>query len=349
MTRAASSGVTMRIVDARDDGLRLDRWFRSHYPALGHGALEKMLRKGQIRVAGSRVKANFRVSAGDEIRVPPDVPPDVPGGSDEHAPATRRPKFDERRDQKANAAFISNLIIFEDDDIMVLNKPAGIAVQGGTNTTRHIDGMLASMEKNGERPRLVHRLDRDTSGVLLLAKSRIAAAKLGGAFQRHEVDKTYWALTAATPRPREGTIDAPLSKQSSADGHERMAQDDRAGSKKAITDFQLIDAAGDGVAFLALRPRTGRTHQLRVHCAMIEAPIVGDGKYGGAAAKIHGVARGLHLHCRSMRFPHPRTGRVETLVAPLEGHMKQTWKFFAFDQSAEVSWPDLFDVKARKR
>jgi 23S rRNA pseudouridine955/2504/2580 synthase len=327
-----SGGVKTLTVAEGESGMRLDRWFKAHFPALGHGALEKLLRTGQVRVGGGRVKANRRLEAGEEVRVPPQA------SFADSAPAAEKTQ----RYSAEDAAFIRKLMLFEDKAILALNKPFGLAVQGGEKTRRHIDGMLASLEKDGERPRLVHRLDRDTGGLLILAKTRRAAAALGGAFQRHEVEKTYWALVAGTPHPREGTIDFRIAKRMvrvADEEQERVIAVDDEESKKAITDFQTVESVGD-VSFIALRPRTGRTHQIRVHCAAMGTPIVGDGKYGGAASRIEGVSPSLHLFCRSMTFPHPDTGKPKTLSAPLTGHMLETWKFFGFAASAETTWPD---------
>lgn len=313
-----------------EEGMRLDRWFKAHYPALRHGQLEKLLRTGQVRVDGGRVKANRRLQAGETVRVPP-----LGEGAAAPAPSGSRPS-------REDAEFIRKLTIFEDKSILVLNKPFGLAVQGGAKTARHIDGMLASLEKDGERPRLVHRLDRDTGGVLILAKSRAVAARLGSALQRRDVDKVYWALVAGAPHPRQGTIDLPIAKRmvsAPAGMQERVVPAEGEDAKKAITDFQVIDDAAPAAAFLALRPRTGRTHQLRVHCAALGTPIVGDGKYGGPAARLEGVANKLHLFCRSMSFEHPKTGQRLTVTAPLTGHMLETWKFFGFSTNATCDWP----------
>ncbi len=308
--------------------MRVDRWFKAHFPDVRHGELEKYLRKGHVRVAGGRVKANRRLEAGEQIRIPP--------LSDNPAPALRKVK-------PYDASEIRKMILFEDADFMALNKPFGLAVQGGTNTKHHLDGMLASLEKDGERPRLVHRLDKDTGGLMLVAKTRQAAQRLGDAFKGHAVEKTYWALAAGVPRPREGTINLAVAKKMIRIGdgeEERVVPADGKDSKKAMTDYQTLDEAGEGIAFLAMRPVTGRTHQLRVHAAAIGCPIIGDGKYGGPAAQVEGVSPKLHLFCRSMIFPHPKTGRKMTLFAPLTGHMLDTWNFFAFDKNAPCEWPE---------
>ncbi|MBI1364914.1 MAG: RluA family pseudouridine synthase [Alphaproteobacteria bacterium] len=322
---------TIKVTES-EAGMRLDRWFRSHFPNLKHGELEKLLRKGQVRVEGGRVKASRRLEPGETIRIPPiaEKPAEKP------APAPNAKARREDRD------FLKSLILFEDESLIALNKPFGLAVQGGSKTTRHIDGMLAALEEDGERPRLVHRLDRDTGGLLILAKTRAAAAKLGGAFQRHEVDKTYWALVAGAPHPRQGTIDLPIAKRMVRIGEgkrERVVPAEGEDAKKAVTDFQILDGAGAGVSFLALRPRTGRTHQLRVHCAAAGAPIVGDSKYGGPVSRLEGVAPKLHLFCREMTFPHPKDGVPITIRAALSGHMLDSWRFFHFDECADATWP----------
>ena len=324
------SGVQTVTVADKDDGLRLDRWFRTHYPALNHGALEKLLRTGQVRVNGARAKANRRVEAGETIRVPP-IKDAAPPSAGPHAP------------RKEDADFIRKITLFEDDHILALNKPFGLAVQGGTKIQRHVDGMLASLEKDGDQPRLVHRLDADTGGLLILARTRRAAAALSKSFQGRGVEKTYWALCAGKPPHPEGTIDLAIAKKMvwSDDGQtERMTAADDDEAKKAITDYMTLDSAGP-VSFLALKPVTGRTHQLRVHCSAIGAPIVGDRKYGGPKARVEGTGDGLLLFCRAMTFPHPETGKATTLVAPLTGRMKDAFELFDFDANAKVVWPSL--------
>ncbi|MEM9169654.1 MAG: RluA family pseudouridine synthase [Pseudomonadota bacterium] len=328
------SGVMQRTVSDDETGMRLDRWFRTHYPAVRHGALEKLLRTGQIRVDGGRVKAARRLEAGEVVRVPPI-------DAAEPAPAKRAPKpMSAARAREQIAA----MTLYEDDAVLALAKPFGLPVQGGRGAGAHIDAYLQAIARDPEdRARLVHRLDRDTGGLLLVAKSRRAAAALSGAFQRREIDKTYWALVVGAPSPREGTIDfkiAPRMVRVGDQDQERIAPSDADDAKKAFTDFQTVDDAGGGVAFVALKPITGRKHQLRVHCAASGAPIVGDRKYGGARAVVDGVSDRLHLFCREMTVRHPTTGRKLTLRAPLDGHMAQTWRFFGFDAEATVAWPE---------
>ena len=320
-------------VTAADDDMRLDRWFRQHFPQVRHGELEKLLRKGNIRVNGSRVKSNYRVAAGEMIRVPPI-----------DADSGRRREEGTQRLSAEDKEFIHSLVIHRDSHIIALNKPFGIAVQGGAKTSRHIDGLLDAFAESGERPRLVHRLDRDTGGLLILGRTRKAAAFLSEAFQRHQVQKEYWALSVGVPHPLEGTIDMPIAKKMVRTTHgdqERMMPAAGGTAKKAFTDYQVIEEAGQKACFLALRPLTGRTHQLRVHCAAIGHPIVGDGKYGGERAKLTGVSPKMHLFCRAMTFPNPAGGRPLMLRADLTGHMAASWKFFNFETKPEIIWPEV--------
>ncbi|MBB4659192.1 RluA family pseudouridine synthase [Parvularcula dongshanensis] len=315
------SGVEMVTVARADDGLRLDRWFRQHYPAVKQGQLQKMLRKGQVRVDGAKVEANRRLSPGEVVRVPP-VPAATPAGK---AAASAQDREE-----------IRSFVLYEDDRLIAINKPFGLPVQGGSGVARHLDGMLDGLAKGGERPRLVHRLDKDTGGLMLLARDRLAAKDLTESFRRHLIEKTYWALVAGVPHPLEGTIDLPVEK-GGPEGAERMGASE--GGKKAITDYQTVEMAAGKAAFLALRPLTGRTHQLRVHMDAIGTPIVGDGKYGGERAKLEGVSKRMHLFCRTMSVPRDGKPPLE-LTAPLTGHMAKTWDFFAFPRDVEVEWPD---------
>jgi len=323
------SGVQNITVTDDEAGMRVDRWFKSHFPAVSHGQLEKYLRKGEVRVSGGRVKSNRRLEAGENIRVPPlpDAPP--------------RRQTNPRTDEKARTA-IAEMVIHEDDDILALNKPFGLAVQGGEKTARHIDGMLAAFAKDGARPKLVHRLDKDTGGLLLVAKSRKAAQALTQAFKTRDVEKTYWALVVGAPRPRQGEIEMPIAKRMvriGGKGMERVVPAEGEGAKPAISRYQIVEDIGR-VAFLAMQPVTGRTHQLRVHAAAMGHPIVGDYKYGGEEARIEGVADKMHLFCCSMTFRHPRHGKIMTIEAPLTSAMKDTWAFFGFNDKARVEWPE---------
>lgn len=326
------SGVRQVPVEAAADGQRLDRWFKQHFPQVTHGRLEKMLRKGEIRVDGRRVKASARLESGQVVRVPP-LPATVPVAGT--APATPPPVSD------ADVAALQAAVLYRDDNVIALDKPAGLAVQGGSGQRRHLDGMLEALRFGAEeRPRLVHRLDRDTAGVLLLARNAPAARSLTAAFRGKETQKIYWALVAGEPPERRGLIDLPLAKQAQRRG-EAVAPDESAG-RSARTLFQVVqshgfrsrgDKKGGGkVTWLVLLPLTGRTHQLRVHCAALGTPIVGDGKYGGRAAFPEALAgaKVLHLQARELALPDPEVGTTLRVTAPLPPHMAATWRELGF-------------------
>ena len=298
--------------------IRLDRWFHRHFPSVTHGRLEKLLRTGQVRVDGGRAKASLRLEAGQAIRVPPLGEAAAPPPQKEHAMSS------------SDIEFVRNMVIHRDDDVIALNKPAGLAVQGGTGTTRHLDALLDALRFDAvERPRLAHRLDRDTSGVLLLGRTARATAFLARAFQGHEAEKIYWAITVGLPFPESGRIDLSLAK-SGGKGFERMREDQEEG-QRAITDYRVLDRAGKKAAWVELRPRTGRTHQLRAHCAAIGTPILGDGKYGGRSAMIAGITtRSVHLHARAIEMPHP-SGGVLRVTAKLPDFMRETMLFLGFE------------------
>ncbi|MCR0981593.1 RluA family pseudouridine synthase [Roseomonas populi] len=311
---------TLATVAADEADLRLDRWFRRHHPQLTQGALQKMLRTGQIKVDGKRAETNTRLLAGQQIRVPPmpEAPPPPPD----------RPAVSER-----DAAMLERLILYRDDSVIALNKPHGLPVQGGPNIDRHLDGMLDALRFGAEdRPRLVHRLDRDTSGVLLLARSAGAAAKLASAFRGRDAKKTYWALVVGRPHPLAGRINMPLARQGGPRGERTAPAEEGEEGAHAITDFQVVDNARKHVSWLEMYPLTGRTHQLRVHAAAaLKTPILGDGKYGGAAAHLEGMSNLLHLHARSIELPHPEGGTL-SVSAPLPPHMNESFEFLGFDR-----------------
>jgi len=315
------SGVEMIEVADEEEGLRTDRWFKRHYPGLGHGALEKLLRKGQVRVDGKKVKSSHRLAAGVMVRVPP--------LSDKKQPPNRSRNDEPDKIDSKNANLLTDNVIYRDDWVIAINKPAGLAVQGGTGTTLHVDGLLDTLRfGHAERPRLVHRLDKDTSGVLLLARSAVAARRLTEAFKSSAARKVYWALVVGVPRPDQGKIDAPLSKEGGV-GAERMTIGPT--GKKAITYYKVVEPFGKRAAWVAMLPITGRTHQLRAHAIAIGHPIVGDGKYGGKEAFLEGrVSKKLHLHARSIEIPHPKKGTL-SVTAPLTSHMRDAWKLFGLD------------------
>ncbi len=316
--------VQTRSVTDAEDGLRLDRWFQRHFPDLGHGALQKLMRTGQVRVDGRRVEAKDRVEAGQTVRLPPGVTA-APPAPQKRAP--ERPAVSAR-----DAAEIQSIVIHRDDHVIVLNKPPGLAVQGGSGTEKHVDGMLDALRFGyEERPRLVHRLDKDTSGLLLIARTGQAAKRLAESFRDRETEKLYWAVVVGVPPRREGAIDLPLAKRPGARDRELMQVDHEEG-QKALTHFRELDRAGRRAALLALWPRTGRTHQLRVHCAEIGCPILGDRKYGGEEALLSAVAdaRRLHLHARRLTLPHP-SGRGELRAeAELPPHFRRTVEALGF-------------------
>ena len=304
--------------------LRLDRWFRRHFPGLGHGRLEKLLRTGQIRVDGRRAKAGLRLSPGQAIRIPPAVEA-APVPLQTSTPAVSR----------QDRAALEAAVLYQDDWVIALNKPPGLAVQGGTGQSRHLDAMLEALRfEAAESPRLVHRLDKDTSGVLLLGRSREAAKRLAEAFRSREARKLYWAAVAGVPDPPEGRIDLALAKGGGA-GREKM-REDAAEGRRAVTRYKVIDALGKTAAWLALMPLTGRTHQLRAHCAALGTPILGDGKYGGRKAFAAGdaLSKRLHLHARAISLPHPVKRGILEITASLPPHMADTWAFFGFDETA---------------
>jgi len=312
------SEVETRTVAPDEAELRLDRWFKRHYPGLAFGHLAKLLRTGQVRVDGKRAKAGQRLQPGQEIRVPPLAPePAAPSPAPTAGPSD------------SDARMLREAVLYKDDLVLAVNKPAGLATQGGSRLTRHLDAMLDALQfEAAERPRLVHRLDKDTSGVLLLGRSAAAAGRLTRAFRSKDAVKLYWALTAGTPRPPAGRIDLPLAKLKRGGG-EKMGHDPE--GKPALTLYRTIATAPPGVAWLALSPKTGRTHQLRAHMMLLGTPILGDGKYGGRAAfpESLGVDR-LHLHAREIALPHPGDGTTLRIAAPLPAHMAATFEALRF-------------------
>lgn len=321
------AGVEIKKVDADEHSMRIDRWFKVHYPGLGFGHLQKLLRSGQIRVDGGRVKSDTRLEQGQSIRVPP-LPVDEKGT----VPLTGKTI----RGQD-DSDVLRQMLLYEDEKIFVFNKPAGLAVQGGSGVNRHVDGMLeAWRNKKGEKPRLVHRLDRDTSGVLVVARTRGAAQSLTAAFRERETKKTYWALVRGVPKKREGKISTWLVKEATPDGDKmRVCQHGEPDSDHAVSHYRVIDTRGQILSWLEMEPYTGRTHQLRVHAAYIDHPIIGDPKYFFADTNWQlpgGIQNRLHLHARRIRIPKP-TGGILDIVAPLPPHMVQSFNLLAFDEA----------------
>ncbi len=323
-----------------DGDQRLDRWLKRLFPHVAQGRIEKMCRKGDLRVDGGRVKASTRLEVGQQVRIPPLPEP----GQVEAAP---KPRVGE-----ADARLIRDAVIWQDDHIIALNKPPGLATQGGSGQTRHVDGLAEALTfGKDDKPRLVHRLDKDTSGVLLLARSREVAAGLTAAIRHKATRKIYWALVAGVPTPYLGEIRYGLVK---APGHGRGGEgekmrcvhprevDETEGAKRAHTLYATLYRVASRAAWVAMEPITGRTHQLRAHMAEIGHPIIGDGKYGGSGqenlgdgwgAQLGGViSKKLHLHARLMAFEHPVTRKPVKITAPLPAHMAASWETLGWEE-----------------
>lgn len=327
MTAAGRTEVAHIEVAADEDGVRLDRWFHRHFPKIPHARLEKWLRGGEVRVDGGRAKAGDRLSPGQIVRVPPH------SAQGEGAP----PGHKAIGLDAAEAASLRRQVLHCDDEVLVINKPPGLAVQGGSGLHQHLDAMLDALRFGGERPRLVHRLDRDTSGVLLLARTLTSAANLAKAFRTHAIRKLYWAMVAGVPTRPSGRIDLRLAKLPGPKGERVAVVED--GGDRAITEYRTIEQIGGRFAWLALEPETGRTHQLRAHCEALAMPILGDRKYGGeaASAEMTGSGEGLHLHARAIVLPRGEGGKPLTVVAPLPPHMARTWRFLGLNPDIEAA------------
>jgi 23S rRNA pseudouridine955/2504/2580 synthase len=307
-------------VSEDDDGIRLDRWFKRHLPEVSFNIVSRWARTGQLRLAGKRAVPGDRVEAGQEIRVPPL----------ESAPA-RPARPQPRRDPLTadEEQFVRDMVIHEDPNAFVLNKPPGLATQGGTKTHQHLDRLLDGLAGDGGRPKLVHRLDKDTSGALLVARSARSAGHFAKAFSGRTAKKVYWALVVGVPEADQGVIDAPLAKQPGTGGEKMHV--DRESGLPARTRWRVIDRAGNRAAWVELQPLTGRTHQLRAHMAAIGHPIVGDAKYGGAEAFLTGgISRKLHLHARRIRIDAPHGGVID-VAAELAPHFTESLAMLGFD------------------
>ena len=321
------SGVQQIEVVVTDEGSRLDRWFKRLFPHVAHGRVEKLLRTGQLRVDGKRAKGNHRLEAGQIVRVPP-----LPDPTEEKAKPDIHP---------ADVHFMRSLVIYEDEDIIALNKPSGLAVQGGTKTTRHIDGLLPAL---GEGCRLVHRLDRDTSGVLLIAKSARAAAWAGRAFQSRRAEKIYWGISNGIAKPGTGEIKGYIAKGVSDDSYGKINEGREImmavrhganGAKHARTLYQTVAQAGQKAGWVVMQPLTGRTHQLRLHMQLLGAPLIGDPKYLTDRPMPGGLEPILHLHARSIVMPHPE-GHEISVTAPLPDHMKDSFQTLGLDLKTDI-------------
>lgn len=308
-------------VSAEDDGIRLDRWFQRHMGEVSYLTVARWARTGQVRLDGQRAKPGDRVAAGQLLRVPPA----------EAAPAERaRPAREVRALSDDDVAFARSLVIHRSEHALVLDKPPGLAVQGGTRTDVHVDGLLPALQFDAkERPRLVHRLDKDTSGVLLLARTARAAAFFGKCFATRDTKKLYWALLMGVPEPADIRVDLPIAKQPGTGGEKMHV--DRDGGLQAVSRIRVMDKAGARVSFCEMRPLTGRTHQLRVHAAAIGHPIVGDGKYGGKAAFLTGgISRKLHLHARRLVIDLPGGGKLDVSAEP-PAHFRESLQMLGLE------------------
>lgn len=319
------SAVQQRQVSGDEDGMRLDRWFAQNFPQLGFGRLQKLIRNGEVRVDKGRVQTSTRLVAGQTVRIPPIDDAETP-----------KPV----RVNSGDAQFLRDIILYEDEDIYVFNKPHGLAVQGGSGTFRHLDGMLKSLpNKLGEAPRLVHRLDRDTSGCLVVAKTQSAASHFGEVFRSRSARKIYWALVAGNPNPRQGEISCFLAKQATTDGEQMVVvKNGTPGAQHSMSYYSTTDTASRRFAWVTLKPVTGRTHQLRVHMAQLGTPIIGDPRYFNIEnwQGAPGLGEGLHLHARRIALP-LRNGKRLDVSAPLPPHMRESFDALGFD-------PDRFDV-----
>jgi 23S rRNA pseudouridine955/2504/2580 synthase len=317
----SAMGVQTVAVTPDEAGMRVDRFLEARFPTLSFSHIQRIIRKGELRVNGRRAQPKDRLAAGQAVRIPPlrlDQP--KPARPDSEADKTR--------------AFLKSITLHEDADVLVLNKPMGLAVQGGSGTVKHLDGMLEVLrDAHGQRPRLVHRLDKDTAGCLLVAKTRFAAAALAKTFRSRAARKIYWALVAGVPKPRQGRISTYLAKEEREDeSFMRIARHGEEGASHAVTFYAVVETAARQLAWLSLKPVTGRTHQLRAHCAHIGHPIVGDPKYFSKENwdLPGGLQNRLHLTARRIVVPHPRGGTVD-VTAPLPPHMQQSWNLIGFD------------------
>jgi 23S rRNA pseudouridine955/2504/2580 synthase len=323
-------------VNDDDDGIRLDRWFKRHYPAVAHGLLEKLLRTGQVRLDGKRAKSSDRVIAGQSLRLPPQIQaaPEAKRKSSTGSPSDAPQAVGKAR------RLTESLVLYMDSSVVVLNKPSGLATQGGSGIKEHVDGLLEYLKfDRKQRPRLVHRLDRDTSGVLVIARTQHAAAALSESLRQRDAMKIYWALTKGVPKPMRGTIKSALAKEGGFGPHGRdekmtAVEFDEEGAKNAVTDYAVLGQASQEYAWVAAKPVTGRMHQIRVHLTSLGTPVMGDFKYGGTDARGSGeIENRLHLHARSIDIAHPDGGRLQ-VTAPLSKHMIKTWTLLGFDPEA---------------
>lgn len=317
------TGVQTLVVSPDEADMRVDRFLLARFPQLAFTHVQRIVRKGELRVDGRRVKPNDRLPPGASVRVPP-LKLDAPSA------AARSAAKD-----SDDAAYLRSLALYEDADVLVLDKPRGLAVQGGSGTTRHVDGLLEALrDAEGQKPRLVHRLDKETSGCLVIAKTRFAAVTLAKTFRSRSARKIYWALVAGVPRVRQGRVSTYLAKEEGEhESRMRIARHGDEGASHAVTYYAVVETAAQKFAWLSLKPVTGRTHQLRAHAAHIGHPILGDPKYFDIEnwELPGGIQNRLHLLARRIVVPHPRTGKPIDVTAPLPPHMAQSWNLLGLD------------------
>ncbi|MBD8890218.1 RluA family pseudouridine synthase [Roseibium litorale] len=338
------SGIEQKQVTADEAGMRLDRWFKVHFPGLGFGHLQKLVRTGQVRVDGKRAETNTRLANGQTVRIPP-LGIELPADDKKNA----KPKSTKL--VESDRAAIEGMMLYEDSQVMVLNKPAGLAVQGGSGLKRHLDGMLdAFTDKKGNKPRLVHRLDRETSGIILVAKTRLAAQELTKSFRHRNTRKIYWAMLAGVPKPKQGRISTYLARD---EGEERMkvARHGDDSAQHAVSIYSVFEQSAQKLSWVTLKPVTGRTHQLRAHAAHIGHPIIGDDKYFNIEnwELPGGIQNRLHLLARRIVIPHPSGHGMIDVSAPLPPHMQQTWNLLGFDTTDYDPETDEPDEELAKR
>ena len=318
-----STSVQTVTVGADESGMRVDRFFEAKFPGLSFSHIQRIVRKGEVRVNGKRVDTKDRLELGQQVRIPPLA-----------LSAPKRSTLSS--DDEKTRDFLKSITLHEDADVMVLNKPMGLSVQGGSGTTRHIDGMLEVLRQpgvDGQRPRLVHRIDKDTAGCLLVAKTRFAAAALAKTFRTRSARKIYWALVAGVPKPRQGRISTYLAKEElEEDSFMRVAQHGEEGAAHAVTYYAVVETSAQTLAWVSMKPVTGRTHQLRAHMAHVGNPIAGDPKYFQIEnwQLPGGLQNRLHLLARRIVVPHPRGGTID-VSAPLPPHMQQSWNLLGLD------------------
>ena len=331
----SGTGVQTIIVTKDDDDTRLDKWFWRHFPGLGKNMLYKLMRKGQVRLNGGRVKPDTRVFTGNEVRVPP-----MPAEAYQPKTAERQMSSEERAKKRSE---LKDMTLYEDGDILVLNKPYGLATQGGSKVKRHVDGLIQVLANDKVKPKLVHRLDRETSGVLLIAKNAAAARALGRSLKSRDVEKYYWALVAPTPKMDDGVIEARIAKGAARGGEYMMVNDED--GKYSKTEYWIVEKAFRKAAWLLMKPETGRTHQLRIHAQLMGSPIIGDSKYAAEEPieieDLNNVDK-LHLHARRLVIPHPNGHSVIDVTAPLPPHIAESFTYFGFN---EVSAEPFYEVE----